>query len=92
MAKVNKVKLLSERTSGVPPVIFSCVGNRHVVLESHLLDNGSVLPSDDQGKLILNCVSGLEVLVVILRRALHSSISGISIYAIVQITRKGCGI
>ena len=62
------------------------MGNRHVVLESHLLDNGSVLPSDDQGKLILNCVSGLEVLVVILRRALHSSISGISI---VQITRKG---
>ena len=62
------------------------MGNRHVVLESHLLDNGSVLPSDDQGKLILNCVSGLEVLVVILRRALHSSISCVSM---VQMTRKG---
>ena len=39
----------------LPPHSFvSCVGNGHVVLESHLLDNGSVLPSDDQGKLILD--------------------------------------
>ena len=59
----------------LPPHSFvSCVGNGHVVLENHLLDNGSVLPSDRQGKLILKCLSGLKVIVAILRRALQGTV------------------
>ena len=59
----------------LPPHSFvSCVGNGHVVLENHLLDNGSVLPSDRQGNLILKCLSGLKVIVVILRRALQGTV------------------
>ena len=50
------------------------MGNGHVVLENHLLDNGSVLPSDRQGKLILKCLSGLKVIVAMLRRALQGTV------------------
>ena len=39
----------------LPPHYFvACVGDGHVVLENPLLDNGSVLPSDRQGRLILH--------------------------------------
>ena len=50
------------------------MGNGHVVLENHLLDNGTVLPSYRQGKLILKCLSGLKVIVAILRRALQGTV------------------
>ena len=37
------------------------MGNGHVVLKNHLLDNGSTLSSDRLGELTLNCLCGLMV-------------------------------
>ena len=41
MSKVDKVKLLSERTSGVPPVIFIIISLQSLKLNQRVLEKGN---------------------------------------------------